>query len=141
LHNLLEEFKDLFLEPLSLPPQRTFDHAIPLKPNSELVNIQSYRYPPKQKTEIENLVKDMLQQSIIRPSHNPFASPILFKKKDGSWQFYIDYRQLNTITIKDKFPIPIIEDLLYELKHPIVFFKIRPLGWLPSNPNETKGYS
>ena len=64
----------------------------------------------------------MPQQSIMQPSHNPFASPILLvKKKDGSWHFCIDYHQLNAIAIKDKFPIPIIEEFLDELKHAYVF--------------------
>ena len=89
------------------------------------MNVRSYRYPPKQKTEIERLIKDMLQKSIIQPSHSPFASPILLvKKKDGSRRFCVDYRQLNAITIKDKFPIPIVEDLLDELKHASVFTKL-----------------
>ena len=65
----------------------------------------------------------MLQQSIVQSSHSMFASIILLvKKKDGSWPFCIDYRQLNAITIKDKFPIPIIEDLLDELKACLYFF-------------------
>ena len=118
---MLEEFKDLFVEPSSLPPKRAFDHAIPLKPNLKPINVHSYRYPPKQKPEIENLVKEMLQQSIIHPSHSPFASPVLVKKKNGSWRFCIDYYQLNSIIIKDKFPIPIIKDLLDELKHAALF--------------------
>jgi len=125
LELLLAEYQDLFIEPKSLPPRRSLDHSIPLIPQAKPVNIRSYRYPPKLKTEIERLVKDMLSQSIIRPSRSPFASPILLvKKKDGTWCFCIDYRRLNTITIKDKFPIPIIKDLLDELKDASIFSKL-----------------
>lgn len=125
LELLLNEYQDLFVEPKSLPPQRSLDHSIPLVPQVEPINIRSYRYPPKLKTKIERLVKDMLSQSIIRPSCNPFASPVLLvKKKNGTWRFCINYRQLNTITIKDKFPIPIIEDLLDELKDASIFSKL-----------------
>jgi len=64
----------------------------------------------------------MVQKDIIRPNHNPFASLVLLvKKNDGIWRFCVDYSQFNAITIKDKFPVPIMEDLLDELKHASVF--------------------
>jgi len=85
LNMLLAEYEELFVEPNSLPPKRSFDHLINLKPNLEPINIRSYRYPPHQKIEIEKMVKEMLQQSLIRPSQIPYASPVLLvKKKDGS---------------------------------------------------------
>jgi len=125
LNLLLDEFEDLFEEPKSLPPPRPIDHTISLKANAEPVNIRSYRYPPKQKAEIERMIKDMLSTSVIQPSTSPYASPLLLvKKKDGSWQFCIDYRQLNSLTIKNKFPILIIEDLLDELLGAKVFSKL-----------------
>ena len=61
----LTEFRDLFIEPTSLPPTRALDHSIPLKPNLESVNIRPYRYSPVQKSEIERQVKQMLSISII----------------------------------------------------------------------------
>ena len=70
LHALLIEFQDLFAEPTALPPIRFLGHAIHLKPNTEPVNVQSYRYSPFQKGEIEKLVKDMLTKSIIQPSQS-----------------------------------------------------------------------
>lgn len=126
LHDvLLIEYQNLFVEPKALPPLRSLDHTIPLSPNVELANIRSYRYPTKLKSEIEKLVKKMLTQSMIRPSRIPFAYPVLLvKKKDGTWQLCIDYGQLNAITIKNKFPIPIIEDLFDELKHASIFSKV-----------------
>ena len=81
LDSLLIEYKDLFVEPKTLPPKRPLDHVIPLIPNVVPVNIRSYRYPPKLKSKIKKMVRDMLNQSIIRPSHNPFTSPVLLVKK------------------------------------------------------------
>ena len=81
LNELLVEYEDLFIKPQSLPPTWMHDHSINLKPHTEAVNIRTYRYPPIQKNEIEKMVREMLQQSIIRPSQSPFASPILLVKK------------------------------------------------------------
>jgi len=83
LNVLLVEYEDLFKEPKTLPPTRTHDHSIILKPQLESCNAQAYRYPLAQKTKIERMVKEMLQHSLIQPSHSPFASPVLLvKKKD-----------------------------------------------------------
>jgi len=67
----------------------------------------------------------MLQEGIPIPTHNPSPSPILLvKKKDGSWQFCVNYRALNVVTVKDKFPIPNVDELLYELRSTKVSTKI-----------------
>jgi len=85
LHSLLVEFEELFLEPTSLSPNCFLEHTIHLKPNTEPINVRSYRYSPFQKAEIERLMKEMLLKRVIRRSQSPFASPVLLvKKKDGS---------------------------------------------------------
>lgn len=125
IHQILQEYQDVFSEPTSLPPPRSFDDHITLKPNFEPPNQRPYRYPFVQKSEIERLIKEMLSAGISQPSHSPFASPvILVKKKYGTWRFCVDYRRLNEGTLKDKYPIPLIEVLLDELDGASVFSKI-----------------
>jgi hypothetical protein len=104
---LLEEFHSVFLEPKGLPPVRSHDHQILLKEGTQPICVRPYRYPYYQKTEIEKIVKDLLESGVIKPSQSPFSSPVLLvRKADGSWRMCIDYRALNQETIKDKFPIP-----------------------------------
>lgn len=89
---LLSSFSDIFTEPTSLPPQRNFDHHIPLK-SEEPVSCRPYRYGPVQKNEIENQVQQMLSSGVIHPSQSPFAAlVVLVHKKDGSRRFCVDYR-------------------------------------------------
>ncbi|KAE8675396.1 C2H2 and C2HC zinc fingers superfamily protein, putative isoform 1 [Hibiscus syriacus] len=125
LQPILDKYSKVFAEPEGLPPQRSHDHAIPLIPTATPVNLRPYRFPHNQKTEVEKQIAAMLSSSVIQPSRSPFASPcLLIKKKDGTWRFCVDYRQLNSLTIKDKFPIPIVEDLLDELNGAVYFSKI-----------------
>ena len=125
IQDLLEAFGDVFEEPRSLPPHRELDHKILLKPGSLPVNVRPYRYPILQKDIIEKTIKEMLQAGVVRDSHSPYSSPIvLVKKKDGTWRLCVDYRQLNKQTVMDKFPIPVIQELLDELHGAEYFSKI-----------------
>ena len=122
LQKILETFQDIFKEPMGLPSNRAHDHCIPLQPGSQPVCSRPYRHPHYQKSEIEKLVTELLSTGVICPNNSPFSSPvILVKKHDRTWQMCVDYRALNRITIKDKFPIPIIDELLDEL-HGAKFF-------------------
>lgn len=115
IKELIHKFDSLFQSPTELPPSRVYDHPISLLPDIVPVNSKPYRYSPHQKNEIEKQVADMLRIGIVIPSLSPFASPVLLvKKKDGTWRFCVDYRKLNSVTIKNKFPVPIIDEFLDE---------------------------
>lgn len=122
---LLDRFKDRFEEPQGLPPRRQFDHHINLLPGVQPVSIKPYRYSPQQKNEIEQQVSEMLRKGLIRPSRSPFSSPVLLvKKKNGEWRFCVDYRRLNAVTVKDNYPMPVVDELLDELVGSCWFTKL-----------------
>lgn len=125
LAHLMTKYSHIFSTPHGLPPTRPHDHHIHLLPNAQPVNLKPYRYPHFQKEAMTSLIVDMLKEGIIRPSTSPYSSPVLLvKKKDGSWRFCVDYRALNALTIRDRFPIPTIDELLDELKGAAFFSKI-----------------
>ena len=121
----MDNHSKVFETPKGIPPIHDHDHAIHLIPGSVPPNIRPYRYPYVQKSEIERLIAEMLEAGIIQPSQIYFSAPVvLVLKKDGSWRMCLDYRDLNKLTIKDKYPIPIIDELLDELHGEIYFTKL-----------------
>eukprot|EP00253_Pinus_taeda_P018518 PITA_18518 len=125
LQKVLDNHCKVFKIPKGLPPIFDHDHAIHLILGSVPPNIRSYRYPYDQKREIEFMVVEMLEVGIIQPSQSSFSALVLLvHKKNGSWCMCLDYRELNKLTIKDKFPIPVIDELLDELHGSIYFTKL-----------------
>lgn len=125
VNTILKEFSEVFQEQIQLPPKRTQVHRINLLPEHGPVNVRPYKYPHHQKEEIERQVEELLKAGVIRPSMSAYSSPvILVKKKDKTWRMCVDYRALNKETIPDKYPIPIVDELLDELNGATVFSKI-----------------
>lgn len=125
VHELLHAYPSIFNTPHGLPPSRHHDQRIPIHPNTAPVNVKPYRYPHSQKEAMTTIIDDMLHEGIITPSTSPYSSPVLLvRKKDGTWRFCVDYRALNAVTVKDRFPIPTIDELLDELGNATIFSKI-----------------
>lgn len=125
IQKVLSEYQDVFAEPTVLPPRRQYDHGIHLEPGTTPINTKPYRYSPAQKDEIEKQVHEMLQSGVITHSMSPYAAPVLLvKKKDSSWRFCVDFRRLNSATVKNKFPLPVVDELLDELAGAQYFSKI-----------------
>ena len=126
LQALLYKHPTIFSTLQGLPPFRgVHDHSIPLVPGSLPPNIRPYRHPFAQKNEIEKMVQELLTAGVIRPSMSPYSSPVVMVlKKEGSWRMCPNFRALNKLTIKDKFLIPVIDDLLDELSGAQFFTKL-----------------
>ncbi|XP_050387928.1 uncharacterized protein LOC126804551 [Argentina anserina] len=124
---VLEEFKDVSPTelPKKLPPRREIDHEIELEPGTKPPAMGAYRMAPLELAELRRQLKELLDAGFIRPSKAPFGAPVLFqKKKDGSLRMCIDYRALNKVTVKNKYPIPLIADLFDQLGHARYFSKL-----------------
>lgn len=126
VQEVLQEYKVIFAEPKSLPSSRgVYDHRISLEYGTNPINNRPYRYTLKQRDIIEKLVAEMENQGIIQPSCSLCTSlVVLVGKKDGSWKLCVDYISLHQNTIKDKFPIPIVDKLINELAGAKVFSKL-----------------
>jgi hypothetical protein len=126
-HELVEQYKDVFPDdlPKGLPPARVLDHKIELEPGHTPPSKAPYRLSQVEIDEINKQLSELSEKGFIRPSVSPYGAPVLFvKKKDGSMRMCIDYRALNKLTIKNKYPLPRIDELLDRLSGAKYFSKI-----------------
>ena len=124
---VVEEYKDVFPEelPEGLPPKRNIDHRIIIEKGQKPPSRTPYRMSPKELEELKKQLDELLQKGFIRPSQSPFGAPVLFvKKKSGEMRLCVDYRALNAITVKNRYPLPRVEDLIDQLKGAKIFSKI-----------------
>ena len=123
---VVSEYPNVFPEELpGMPPDRELEFAIDLVPGTTLIHKKYYRMPSLELVELKKQLDEMLQKGYIRPSSSPWGSPAIFvDKKDGSLRMCVDYRQLNDITIKNKYPLPRIDDLFDQLGGAKLFSKI-----------------
>ena len=122
----VSDFPDVFSEELpGLPPQREIEVAIDVIPGATPASITPYRMAPVELKELKLQLQELLEKRFIRPSVSPWGAPVLFvKKRDGTLRLCIDYRQLNKLTIKNKYLLPRIYDLFDQLKGASIFSKI-----------------
>ncbi|MFS7997762.1 putative nucleotidyltransferase, Ribonuclease H [Helianthus anomalus] len=120
------DFPDVFPEDLpSLPPPRSVDFRIDLVPGATPVARAPYRLAPSEMQELSSQLQELLDKGFIRPSTSPWDAPVLFvKKKDGSFRMCIAYRELNKLTVKNRYPLPRIDDLFDQLQGASCFSKI-----------------
>ncbi|GJT02040.1 putative reverse transcriptase domain-containing protein [Tanacetum coccineum] len=123
---VVREFPGVFPEDLSgLPPSREVEFRIDLIPGAMPVAKSPYRLAPTEMQELSNQLKELQEKGFIRPSSSPWGAPVLFvKKKDGSFRMCIDYRELNKLIVKNRYPLPRIDDLLDQLQGSQYFSKI-----------------
>ena len=125
--NELEEYCEVMLEslPKTLLPRRGIDHEIERIPGSKPPVKNTYRMASPELVELRKQLDELFTAGFIRPAKAPYGAPILFqKKKDGSLRLCIDYRALNKITVRNKYPLPIIIDLFDRLHGTKYFSKL-----------------
>ncbi|GJY84027.1 putative reverse transcriptase domain-containing protein [Tanacetum coccineum] len=115
--SIVQDFPEVFPEDLpGLPPTRQVEFQIDLVPGAAPVARAPYRLAPSEIKELSEQLKELSDKGFIRPSSSPWGAPVLFvKKKDGSFRMCIDYRELNKLTVKNRYPLPRIDDLFDQL--------------------------
>ena len=124
---LITEFADVFPAglPYTPPPQRDLDHSIELLPGSEPPSKPTYKLSYAETEELRKQLEELADHAFVRASKSPFGAPVLFvKKKDGTKRLCVDYSALNKITIKNRYPLPRIDELLDRVQGSAVFSKI-----------------
>lgn len=123
MHQVLDRHQRIFDKLKELPPSRgEHDHNIPLVMSAQPPNVFPYRYPFAQKNEIEKIIKELLEASVIHPNISPYSySVVMVLNTYGEWCMCLDFPAFNKLTIKEKFPILVIDDILDEL-HGAQFF-------------------
>lgn len=114
---IVQDFLDVFPGDLhDFPPARELEFEIELLPGTVPISKAPYRMAPLELQELKKQLQELLDKGFIRPSHSPWGAPVLFvKNKDETFRLYIDYRELNNVTIKKKCPLPRIYDLFGQL--------------------------
>ena len=120
------EYPDAFPDDLpGMPPERDIEFIIDLLPSTAPITKRPYRMSVGELEELKAQLRDLLDKKFIRPSSSPWGAPVIFvEKKDGTQRMCVDYRSLNEVTIKNKYPLPRIEDLFDQLRGAKVFSKI-----------------
>nr|ABA97610.1 retrotransposon protein, putative, Ty3-gypsy subclass [Oryza sativa Japonica Group] len=123
---VVQLFPDVFPEDLpGMPPDRDIEFIIDLIPGTAPISKRPYRMLVNELEEHKKQIRELQEKGFVRPSSSPWGAPVLFvKKKDGSMRMCVDYRSLNEVTIKNKYPLPRIDDLFDQLKGAKVFSKI-----------------
>ncbi|GJT88390.1 putative reverse transcriptase domain-containing protein [Tanacetum coccineum] len=123
---IVQDFPEVFPEDLpGLPPTRQVEFQIDLVPGAAPVARAPYRLAPSEMKELSEQLQELSDKGFIRPSSSPWGAPVLFvKKKDGSFRMCIDYRELNKLTVKNRYPLPRIDDLFDQLQGSSVYSKI-----------------
>ncbi|GJR52264.1 putative reverse transcriptase domain-containing protein [Tanacetum coccineum] len=123
---VVQEFPEVFPEDLpGIPPTRQVEFRIDLVPGATPVARAPYRLAPSKMKELAEQLQELTDKGFIRPSSSPWGAPVLFvKKKDGSFRMCIDYRELNKLTVKNRYPLPRIDDLFDQLQGSSIYSKI-----------------